>query len=729
MKLFVSMVACLLPAAAQSLIECQTDQHYGRIQQAHVCYSNLARSADPYLRAEGLWALRDFKGANEAFRLAVAQHPKNPEYRVRWGRMFIDHAQAKSDYPTAAKLFQEALEIKKDDAGALLGLGLLAARNFDPKAADYATQALKADPKLVEAQELLARMALEDNNPQKAVAEADKALAMSPEALNAMAIRATVDWLDDKKDSPWMARILKINPVDGEAYETAGYFFVTNRRYEEGIQFYRKALELDPNLWSARSALGVNLMRIGHPEEARKQLEECFNHGYESDETVNTLRLLDSYKHFVTFKTPTTVLVLDKKEADVLRPYFQAELDRAIATYEKKYKMKLDKPVQVEVYPNHEDFAVRTMGLPGLGALGVTFGTVVAMDSPSGRPPGSFHWDSTMWHELSHVFVLTATSHHVPRWFTEGVAVHEETAASPDWGDRLDPEAIRAIKEKKLLPVAELDRGFVHPSYPQQVIISYFQAGKICDYIVEMWGNDKLLAMIHAFSGTKTTPEVIEEQLGMKSTDFDKKFLAWLDNETKKQVEGFSDWKTRLKAIAEADRAKKYDDVIAEGNAIRDIYPDYVEAGSVYEFLADAYAAKGDQADARKQLEQYAKIGGRSPLLLKRLAALEEQAGDKKQAAATLERLNLIYPVDPELHQRLGALLLANGDAEGAVREYRVLVAEKPIDVAGAHYELAKACQAAGHKDEAKDEVLTALEAAPNYKPAQRLLLELSGKD
>ncbi len=147
---------------------------------------------------------------------------------------------------------------------------------------------------------------------------------------------------------------------------------------------------------------------------------------------------------------------------------------RALATYDKKYQFHLAKPVQVEVYPDHEDFAVRTMGMPGLGALGVTFGYVVAMDSPSGRPPGTFHWASTMWHELSHVYVLNMTNFRVPRWFTEGMAVHEETAASPEWGDRLDPHVIMAIKDKKLLPVAELDRGFVRPSYPAQVVVSYF---------------------------------------------------------------------------------------------------------------------------------------------------------------------------------------------------------------------------------------------------------------
>ena len=120
----------------------------------------------------------------------------------------------------------------------------------------------------------------------------------------------------------------------------------------------------------------MNLMRLGQEDEARKQLEQAYNAGYQNPETVNSLRLLDSYKNYDTFRTPTTILRLHKKEAALLRPYFQAEFDRALATYEKKYHYKLKQPVQIEAYPNHEDFAVRTLGMPGLGALGVTFGYV-----------------------------------------------------------------------------------------------------------------------------------------------------------------------------------------------------------------------------------------------------------------------------------------------------------------------------------------------------------------
>ncbi len=99
---------------------------------------------------------------------------------------------------------------------------------------------------------------------------------MSSEPLDAMAILATIDWLNDKPTTPWIDKILKINPMYGQAYETAGHFFVINRRYEEGIKFYRKAIELKPDLWTARSQLGINLMRLGQEGEARQLLEECW---------------------------------------------------------------------------------------------------------------------------------------------------------------------------------------------------------------------------------------------------------------------------------------------------------------------------------------------------------------------------------------------------------------------------------------------------------------------
>jgi len=219
---------------------------------------------------------------------------------------------------------------------------------------------------------------------------------------------------------------------------------------------------------------------------------------------------------------------------------------------------------------------------------------------------------------------------------------------------------------------------------------------------------------------------VIETQLKMKPEDFDKKFLTWLEAQTKTTVEGFDHWRKQIKDLPSAAKAGNYDEVIRVGNAIRDSYPEYVETGSVYEFLADAYAAKGDKTSEMKQLERYSTVGGRSPLLLKRLSKLQEDAGKKVEAAHTLQRLNYIYPMDGELHQRLGDLYMATGNNAGAVTEYAAVIASKPGDQAGSHFNLAKALRATNRVDDAKEQLLLALEAAPGYKPAQRMLLEIT---
>jgi tetratricopeptide (TPR) repeat protein len=702
--------------------DCHALRRTGREPQARECYQRLLGASDSLLKAEGQWGLGQFNDANSSFRVAAARDPKNVRVLVRWGDLFLE----RYNNVEAAKLYQEALAIDEKNAPALLGLARVASDGFESKAVELAEKAIEIEPKLVEARELLASLALEDSNHAKAVEEADKAIALSSSALDAMAIRAAVEILADRAAETWLNRINGVNARYGAAHALIAHHLVLNRRYEEAISHYAKAIELDPSLDSARSQLGVNLMRIGKEKEARLHLERAYDNGWRDNPTVNTLRLMDSYKNFVTVESAKGAVRLHKKESELLQLYVPRELDRAVTRFEKKYKMTLGVPVRLEVYPDHEDFAVRTMGMPGLGALGVTFGTVVAMDSPSGRKPGSFHWASTLWHELSHVFVLTATKHRVPRWFTEGLAVHEETAAAPDWGDRMTPDIIAALREKKLLPVSEMDRGFIRPKYPAQVVVSYFQAGQICDYISERWGYGKLLEMMHAFGARKPTPEVIEEQLGMKPEDFDKAFFAWLDGRTSKQVAGFQEWQKRMRALA-AEKAKaEPDHLIREAKELCDKFPEYVEHGSAWEITADAWERKGDKAKSREALETWARIGGRDPKLLKRLAAMQQEAGLKKEAAATLEKINFIYPVnDEELHQRLGALYMDLGTRAAAVREFSAVVASQPIDRASAHYQLARAYLAARQPDKAEVHVIEALEAAPGYRPAQKLLLEL----
>jgi tetratricopeptide (TPR) repeat protein len=717
------MCAACAVASAAVPADCWSLRKHGHRPEAQECFEGLTRSGDAYVRAEGYWGREEWEQANQQFRLATQAANSKAVYKVRWGMLLHE----RFNNPQAADLFREALAKEPSNSEAYLGLAIVSADGFDGKASEYAAKAIELDPKLVGAHELMANLALENDESDVAIAEADKALALDKDAMDAMAIHAAVELIADRSPDAWFAKIAAINPGYGEAYARVAHQLEMHYRYEDAVTYYRRAVKADPRLWAAHSALGIDLMRMGKEDEPLAELESSYNNGYRDAATVNSLRLLDSYKNFQTFRDNTTILKLNKTEADLLQPYMQAELHTIIATYEKKYRMKLPASVQVEVYPNHEDFAVRTMGMPGLGALGVTFGEVVAMDSPSARKPGDFNWGATLWHEMSHVYILTATNHRVPRWFTEGLAVHEEGERSPEWSDRVTPEVLVAIREKKLLPLAELDRGFVYPEYPSQVVVSYFQAGSICDFVKVRWGEEKLLEMVHSYAQSKTTPQVVQGDLGLAPEEFDKQYFAWIDKRYGAEAAHFDQWREKLKMLAAATQQKQYDAVLAQGPAVLAMYPEYVGDANVYELMAEADRARGDAKGEAAALTGYEHEGGQDPSVLKRLATLEEGAGRTAEAAATLARLNYIYPVkNEELHRRLGDLLYGQKQYDGAIREYVAVVASHPIDKAGAQFQLAQAYLAAGQKDKAQESVLAALEAAPGYRPAQKMLLELN---
>jgi len=702
--------------------DCRGLRLHGQETQAQRCFLALTTSSRPDQRAEGFWGLERYDEANREFRVAVAQADGNAGFRVRWGRLLHE----RFNDADAQDLFKEALARDPNNAPAYMGLALVSADGFDNRAIEWSHKALELDPKLIEAHELLANLALEDSDAAQAAEQADAALQLSPDALNALAVHAAIELLSDRPADAWLDKIRAINPHYGEGYQLIAQNLVLRNRYDDGVTYYRQAIAADPHLWAARSELAINLMRLGQEIEPRQQLELCYQNGYRDSATVNSLRLLDSYKNFVTFKDATTILKLHQQEATLLFPYFDAELKRSIAAYEIKYRMKLPGPVQVEVYPDHEDFAVRTQGMPGLGALGVTFGMVVAMDSPSGRKPGEFHWASTLRHEMSHVFILTATNHRVPRWFTEGLAVHEETAASPEWGDPMTPDILIALRDKKLLPVTELDRGFVRPEYAAQVFVSYFQAGRICDYIASRWGDDKLLDMVHSFAHSASTPAAIQDNLGMAPEQFDREFQAWLYQKVGDMPAHVDEWHKRMANLAALAHGEQKDALIKEATALIDMYPDYVYDGNAYEVLAQADLDTGNSSAAASVLTQYEHIGGRRPDVLKQLAHIEEQQGDRQAAAATLDRINYIDPAyDEELHRHLGTLWFDLQNYSGAIREFGAVAAMHPLDQASAQYDLARAYFATGERAQAEEHVLAALENSPSYRPAQKLLLQL----
>jgi hypothetical protein len=187
-------------------------------------------------------------------------------------------------------------------------------------------------------------------------------------------------------------------------------------------------------------------------DSARASLEAAFKGDPYDVWVKNTLDLLDATSGYRTERTPRFVFVADSTESALLALYLGELLEDAYDRLAARYGYRPPTPVRFEIYRRHADFSVRTVGLTGLGALGVSFGPVLAMDAPSARDVGEFHWGAVAWHELAHTFTLGATDNRIPRWLSEGLSVAEERRARPGWGDGPTPEFLAAYKAGGIPP-------------------------------------------------------------------------------------------------------------------------------------------------------------------------------------------------------------------------------------------------------------------------------------
>ncbi len=290
---------------------------------------------------------------------------------MRWGLLYLDTHQ----YSDAGDLFQEALKIDKDDVQARLAMSRLMAEQFDGDARPIVTEIIDksndrdrvAANALISAHLISARMDLDDGKHGNAEKSLQKALSLAEEQkqppLEAYALLAALDLLrGDAKAEKWIKRSLDYNPRWGGVYETLAHYEIMRRMYAQGNDWLQKAVATQPDRWSAQAELGVNLLRLGQVDASRAALEKAYAGDPFSATTVNTLRVLDKLKDFsvVRANSPDIVTWLDKKESDAMRPYVEEVARQAITTYSNRYAFRPAQPITIEVYPNHDDFAVRT---------------------------------------------------------------------------------------------------------------------------------------------------------------------------------------------------------------------------------------------------------------------------------------------------------------------------------------------------------------------------------
>ncbi len=669
-----------------------------------------------------------------------------------FGFLFLE----KFNATDAIGVFRDCLKINKTYPRALLGLALAKQYESNAEVEKFARSALEINPHLVPAICLLAKLEMEEENYRSALEEVKRALKVNPSSLEALALEASCHKFlgDESAFAATEARILKINPSFGDLYFTLAENYVMHRKYRESVEQNRKAIRINPDLSAAYGALGINLLRIGDLAGGREALQQAFERDKHNIWAFNTLDLLDQMDKFARVKSEHFVYLMAKDDEPSLAAYAPRLSEEAYDRLTRRYGFKPETPIQVEIFPDHAGFAVRTLGLPGLGALGVCFGQVVAIDSPRARKTGEFNWGSTLWHELAHVITLQMTKHNIPRWYSEGLSVYEERRARPGWGDELTPSFVQAYREGRLLKVGELNAGMMRPKFPEQIELSYFQASLFCELIESRFGFDKIPATLRLFAENRSTDEVFRTALGWEPATLESEYAAFVAAKLKDRLACFDSAKRSAseephvadKKELTSKLEKKPDDFFANlqmGNLLAKdkdftgaekhlktalkLFPEYVGPGNAYGILSSYYLEAGRESEALDLMAAWVQYDEKEIAPLRKSAEIYSRRKNWAEVVRLLDLSVYIDPYEPGVFSQLAAAAGEAGDWSKAVSACQVLVALHPPDPAEAQYNLAKAYVGLGRKQEARRAVLKSLEIAPSFEKAQQLLLQISG--
>jgi tetratricopeptide (TPR) repeat protein len=700
-------------------------------------YGRLGRAA----RAVG-----EFQLANDAYRIATEKAPNDPSLHTGWGELFLQA----HDNAEAAKSFQDALSADDKWIPALIGMAH-ALIDVNPPAAEKAVQqALTLDPDAVDAHLLKARLELDKSDREAAKASIAKAKEINPVSLDTLALSGAVAYVEDRLADlqTEASAALKINPRFSGAYRVPSELAAANYRFEEAVALSRKALEIDPNDERTLSALGIQLLRTGDEPEARQVLEKSFAIDKFDQRTFNLLTMLDSLEKFDTTTVGDIVFKSHPSETPVMREYVVPLAQQALAVFSEKYKFTPKGPILIEMFQKHDDFAVRTVGLPGMiGALGACFGRVVTLDSPKARPPGDFNWAPTLWHELAHVMTLQLSKQRVPRWLTEGISTYEEKLGSPAWGREGELSFVSAYGEGEHMTLRELNAAFQDP---EKISLAYYQASILTEHIVGKYGMAALRKLLVTYGEGLEGEAALKAGLGVDidtlQAEFDKVLTAKYATVVRalKPPKELEPGKGSPEAIGSAfpdsfqaqvmlgeflRKSGRTDEAFKVLERAAEMVPMATGPRSPRAMMAQMALERKDSARAISELEkllQYENTDLESVRLLAR--ELEATKAPAAKLMSAYERIAQLDPFDAANHSKLGRLKMEAGDAPTAVREFRAAIASNSLDPASAHADLAEGYLAIGDKAQARRAVLAAMEVAPGYPRAQELLLKVVGQ-
>jgi tetratricopeptide (TPR) repeat protein len=333
----------------------------------------------------------------------------------------------------------------------------------------------------------------------------------------------------------------------------------------------------------------------------------------------------------------------------------------------------------------------------------------------------------------------------MPRWLSEGISVYEERQQNAIWGQSMNETYKEMILGEDFVPMSQLSSAFLQPKSPMHLQFAYYEASLAIEYWIEKYGMQTLLRLLEDLSVGMPADEALRRAPGSLDA-LDAEFFAFasdkaqryanevdLTKPSKEDRENMASWleshpdsvyAMRLK-VKNLITSKKWDEALELALRLQTLLPSDASNDGIYALLATIYRAKNDLQQERLAWVQLANLSSDCRQALLRLLEIDRQNEDFESMLVWCDRLIEIDPLRLDVQSARAQAAFQRENSLLAIRALQACLRLGPIDPAGVHYQLALALENSHELDQAKRQVLLALEESPRYIEALELLAKI----
>ncbi|MEM6552416.1 MAG: tetratricopeptide repeat protein [Planctomycetota bacterium] len=602
-----------------------------------------ARAIVLLARLEGRAGLEDFRLAMSL--LEQARKDLDPLY---WPAIVAEAEilLSKGNKPEAAQAAQQAMSLNPRSGDAALVMGRLLVDRFDFAGAEGVVSLMRSVDKDHPVADHIEVMSLLRQKDAPAARETiDAALSRYPSKRSLLILKTLVEALayDDAALAPAIADYRQLVPKGGTLDAALGLLYSDARQYASAIKHLGAAIEAEPGWAEPRVELGRVLMQDGDLPAAKLALRRAADLDPSHHDVHNYLKLVSRMVDWPTLETEHFIIRYRDTDADG-NPVPDKVWARDVARYADTmaqelidlYGFKPTRKTQFDLMPDDLSFMVRIAGMPGVLTVGACTGDVIAMTLPK---PGihrqfeTYDWLLVLRHEYVHTVTLGKTANRIPHWFTEALAVQQETTGRQWSAYQL---LANATNTDTLFTLDNISWGFIRPETPSARSLAYAQSHWLADYIQQRFGFDALITMMELQAQGQTNRESFVGATGYDADTFMDEFLAFADE----QVESWGMKRSKQEAV------------MLKGLKTRDgSWSDAADLDKVNELLADEFPGQPDLLKRRAEL------------------LLDTEPLDTDAAAAAVREYGRARPVDPWTARMLVKLAAKRGDLQQVIAE------------------------------------------------------------